>query len=71
MRETWIRSSLVALVFTMLALPSFAQSGGDREQISPPVGRYRPAPLSVGALSIFFSGNFSYSFGGGTAVPRR
>src|SRR5205814_7913694 len=69
MRETSIpRSFLALLVLFLSAASSFAQSGGDREQMSPPVGRYRPAPLSVGALSIFFSGSFSYSFGGGTAV---
>src|SRR6266568_4222137 len=62
MRETRIRSSFVALVFTMLAAPSFAQSGSDREQISPPIGRYRVQPLSVGALAISFSGTYSYTY---------
>ena len=68
MRETWIRSSVVALVFTMLAASSFAQSGGDREQMSPPVGRYRTAPLSVSPLAISFFGSYSYAFGGGSCT---
>ena len=55
MRETSIRWPFLALLVLFLsAVSSFAQSGGDRDQMSPPLGRYRPAPLSVGALSIFF-----------------
>ena len=53
MRETSIRRSFLALlVLALSAASSFAQSGGDREQMSPPVGRYRVAPLSVGRVIV-------------------
>src|SRR2546423_15423439 len=68
MRETSIRWPFLALLVLFLSASSFAQSGGDRDQMPPPVGRYRPAPLSVGALSIFFSGNYSYAYGGGSTT---
>jgi PKD repeat protein len=63
MRETCIRSSILALfILSLLAAPSFAQSAGDREQTSPPAGRYRGESLQIAPLAIYFSGNYSYSY---------
>ena len=41
MRETWIRSSVVALVLIAIAASLFAQTASDYEQTVPPAGRFR------------------------------
>ena len=69
MRETSIRWPFLALLVLFLsASSSFAQSGGDRDQMSPPAGRYRHASLSVSPLAISFFGTYSYAYGGGSTT---